>query len=165
MAALAQAREQIRAIDGLDVLDERLAGRPGVLAYDPLRLAVDMRGVAANGYELAPLLREIDDINLELYGQNVVVAVFGMGERGLPEAERLVAALRSAVERVGLGPGGRARELRRGAPVGRAGDDSARGLPRRAGGRAGRAGGRDGSRRSRWRPTRRASPTCCPASA
>jgi len=106
MAALALARAQIRAIPGLDVLDERLAGRPGVFAYDPLRLAVDVRGIAANGYELAPMLREIDDINLELYGQNVIVAVFGMGERGLPEAERLVGALRSAVERVGVDPGG-----------------------------------------------------------
>ncbi len=46
MATLATAREQIRAIEGLDVLDERLAGRPGVFAYDPLRLAVDVRGVA-----------------------------------------------------------------------------------------------------------------------
>jgi lysine decarboxylase len=106
MAALARTREQIQGIDGLDVLDERLAGRPGVFAYDPLRLAVDVRGIAANGYELAPLLREIDDINLELYGQNVVVAVFGMAERGLPEAERLVAALRTAAERVGLDPHG-----------------------------------------------------------
>ena len=106
MAALAQARQRIRAIDGLDVLDDRLAGRPGVFAYDPLRLAVDVRGAGASGYELAPLLREIDDINLELYGQNVLVAVFGMGERSLPEAARLVAALRTAVERVGLDPGG-----------------------------------------------------------
>jgi arginine decarboxylase len=106
MHALAQAREQIRAIDGLDVLDERLAGRPGVFAYDPLRLAVDVRGIAASGYELAPLLREIGDINLELYGENVIVAVFGMGERGLPEAHRLVAALVAAVERVGLDPAG-----------------------------------------------------------
>ncbi|HLM86168.1 MAG TPA: DegT/DnrJ/EryC1/StrS family aminotransferase [Solirubrobacteraceae bacterium] len=106
MAALALARAQIRAIDGLDVLDDRLAGRPGVFAYDPLRLAVDVRGVAASGYELAPLLREIDDINLELYGQNVLVAVFGMGERGVPEAARLVAALRTAVQRVGTDPGG-----------------------------------------------------------
>jgi arginine decarboxylase len=103
---LQQTREQIRAIDGLDVLDERLAGRPGVFAYDPLRLAVDVRGIAASGYELAPLLREIDDINLELYGQNVIVAVFGMGERGMPEALRLVEALRIAVERVGLDPAG-----------------------------------------------------------
>jgi arginine decarboxylase len=106
MAELALARGQIRAIDGLDVLDERLVGRPGVFAYDPLRLAVDVRGVRASGYELAPLLREIDDINLELYGQNVLVAVFGLGERGLPEATRLVAALRTAVERVGADPRG-----------------------------------------------------------
>jgi arginine decarboxylase len=106
MATLAVVREQIRSIEGLDVLDDRLAGRPGVFAYDPLRLAVDVRGVAASGYELAPLLREIDDINLELCGQNVLVAVFGMGERGLGEAPRLVAALREAVRRVGLEPEG-----------------------------------------------------------
>ena len=67
---------------------------------------LDVRGVAASGYELAPLLREIGDINLELYGQNVIVAVFGMGERGLGEAPRLVRALRAAVQRVGLDPGG-----------------------------------------------------------
>jgi arginine decarboxylase len=106
MRVLTRTRASIRAIDGLDVLDERLVGRAGVFAYDPLRLAVDVRGIAANGYELAPLLREIDDINLELYGQNVLVAVFGMGERGLPEAERLVIALHTAAERVGLDPGG-----------------------------------------------------------
>jgi arginine decarboxylase len=106
MAALALARERIRAIDGLDVLDERLIGRLGVFGYDPLRLAVDVRGVAASGYEIAPLLREIGDINLELYGQNVLVAVFGLGERGLPEAERLVLTLQEAVERLGLDPSG-----------------------------------------------------------
>jgi arginine decarboxylase len=106
MAALAIARSEIQAIDGLEVLDERMTGRPGVFAYDPLRLAVDVRGVRASGYELAPMLREIGDINLELYGENVLVAVFGMGERGLPEASRLVAALRTAAERVGVDPGG-----------------------------------------------------------
>ncbi|MEA2201297.1 MAG: arginine decarboxylase [Solirubrobacteraceae bacterium] len=106
MEALAETRAQIRAIEGLDVLDNRLAGRPGVFAYDPLRLAVDVRGVAATGYELAPLLREIDDINLELYAQNVLVAVFGMGERSAPEASRLVRALEEAVRRVGLDPDG-----------------------------------------------------------
>jgi arginine decarboxylase len=106
MALLAETREQIRAIAGLDVLDERLAGRPGVFAYDPLRLAIDVRGVAASGYELAPLLRELGDVNLELYGQNVLVAVFGMGERGMPEAGRLVRALEQAAARVGLDPGG-----------------------------------------------------------
>ena len=103
---LARARVEIRSIDGLEVLDGRLAGRPGVFDYDPLRLAVDVRGVAASGYELAPLLREIDDINLELVAENVLVAVFGMGERSLDEAGRLVGALTEAVARVGLEPAG-----------------------------------------------------------
>lgn len=106
IATIERARTEIREIDGLDVLDGRLAGRPGVFDYDPLRLAVDVRGIAASGYELATLLREIDDINLELYAQNVLVAVFGMGERSLDEAGRLVSALAVAVERVGLEPAG-----------------------------------------------------------
>jgi arginine decarboxylase len=106
MALLSRTRAEIRAIPGLDVLDERLAGRPGVFAYDPLRLAIDVRGLAANGYELAPHLREIGDINLELYGQNVIVAVFGMAERGLPVARRLVRALQDAAAEAGLDPGG-----------------------------------------------------------
>jgi lysine decarboxylase len=52
------------------------------------------------------MLREIGDINLELYAQNVLVAVFGMGERGSSGATRLVEALREAVRRVGLDPTG-----------------------------------------------------------
>jgi lysine decarboxylase len=101
IGALATARAEIRAIPGLDVLDERLVGRPGVFAYDPLRLAVDVRGIAASGFELGPVLREIGDVNLELYGQNVVVAVFGLGEPAGPEAARLVRALGVAAARVG----------------------------------------------------------------
>jgi arginine decarboxylase len=102
LGRLARTREEVRAIEGLEVLDDRLAGRPGVFAYDPLRLVVDVRGVGASGYELEPLLREIDDINLELYAQTMIVAVVGMGERDLDEVSRLVRALRVAIERVGL---------------------------------------------------------------
>src|SRR4051794_6576777 len=40
--ALAETRDAIRRIPGLDVLDERLVGRPGVYAYDPLRLVTDV---------------------------------------------------------------------------------------------------------------------------
>jgi lysine decarboxylase len=106
METVHHTRERIREIEGLDVLDEGMCGRPGVFAYDPLRLAVDVRGIAASGYELAPLLREIGDINLELYAQNVIVAVFGMAERGAPEAARLAAALEEAARRVGRDPAG-----------------------------------------------------------
>ena len=81
---------------GLDVLDERLCGSPGVFGYDPLRLAIDVRGTGYSGYTLARLLREHDDVNLELAGENVMVAVFGMGEDAMAAGARLVAALRHA---------------------------------------------------------------------
>jgi lysine decarboxylase len=99
LVAVARARAEIRAIPGLDVLDERFVGRAGVHAYDPLRLAVDVRGLGADGYELARELRESADINLELAGHNVLVGVFGMGEDAAPLADRFVAALRAAAER------------------------------------------------------------------
>jgi arginine decarboxylase len=100
MHAMEATRDAVRAIEGLDVLDERFVGRPGVFAYDPLRLAIDVRGIDVTGYELATLLREIADVNLELAGENVIVGVFGMGERALQSGRRLVDALRRAVEKI-----------------------------------------------------------------
>ena len=91
-------RAAIRALPGLDVLDEGLVGAPGVHAYDPLRLAVDVRGSGATGYELARLMRERDDVFIELAGENVLVAVFGMAEDAAQTGARLVAALGHALE-------------------------------------------------------------------
>ncbi|HWH44138.1 MAG TPA: DegT/DnrJ/EryC1/StrS family aminotransferase [Thermoleophilaceae bacterium] len=93
VAALRETRAAIRAIPGLDVLDERIAGSPGVHAWDPLRLAIDVRGSGLSGYEVATLLRERSDIEMELAGENVVVAVFGLGEPAAAPAARLVDAL------------------------------------------------------------------------
>ena len=104
IAALAETREAIRAIPGLEVLDERLAGRPGVAGWDPLRLSIDVRGTGTTGYRLAQVAREVDDINFELFSENVAVAVFGIGAPAAPAGERLVAALREAVERLGATP-------------------------------------------------------------
>jgi lysine decarboxylase len=107
--ALAAARTAIRELPGLDVLDESIAGRPGVHDYDPLRLAIDVRGTGATGYEVAALMLAQDDINVELFGENVVVAVFGMAEHVGPQVERLVRALEHAVGRLDA-PGGREHE-------------------------------------------------------
>jgi arginine decarboxylase len=101
LRALANARQAIRQVAGLDVLDERIAGRPGVHGYDPLRLAVDVRGTGASGYHVARLMHEHDDVNLELAGETVIVAVFGMGETATRNAARLVDALEHAVGRLG----------------------------------------------------------------
>jgi arginine decarboxylase len=101
METLARTRQRIREIPGLDVLDERLAGRTSVAGWDPLRLSIDVRGTGATGHRIAQLMRERDDIVLELFSENVVVAVFGVGERAAPSAERLVEGLRHATEAVG----------------------------------------------------------------
>ena len=106
LGALERARAEIRRIPGLDVLDERLADQPGVKAFDPLRLAVDVRATGATGHRMAALLRELDDINLELASDTVIVAVFGIGERAAESVDRLVAALRHAVVELGEREGG-----------------------------------------------------------
>jgi lysine decarboxylase len=98
LAALERTRGAIREIPGLDVLDERLAGAPGVFDYDPLRLAIDVRGTRMSGYELARRLREEHDVLMELAGENVMVAVYGMGEDATAASERLLAALRGVIE-------------------------------------------------------------------
>jgi arginine decarboxylase len=104
LAALRRTHEAVREIPGLDVLDERLAGAPGVFGYDPLRLAIDVRGTEASGFELARLVREQDDVFVELAGENVIVAVFGMGEDAEASSKRLLAALRHAVDTVNSRP-------------------------------------------------------------
>jgi arginine decarboxylase len=100
----ARLREQVRGIEGLDVLDERMCGGAGVHAFDPLRLSIDVRGTGATGYEFADWMREDDDINMELAGENVVVAVFGMGEPVAETGALLVPALRRAVDRAAERP-------------------------------------------------------------
>ena len=141
LAALARTREAIREIPGLDVLDERLAGAPGVFDYDPLRLAIDVRGTRHERLRAgAAPARASTTCDLELSGENVMVAVFGMGEDAARPSARLVAALRGAVERGA--PDERdasAGQFAAAAAVGRAGDDAARGVPRAAGGGAGAA--------------------------
>jgi arginine decarboxylase len=101
LRALDLTHSAVREIEGLDVLDERFIGRPGVFDYDPLRLSIDVRGTGTTGYEIATLLRETDDVQLELAGENVIVAVYGMGERAGESGRRLVSALRAVVARIG----------------------------------------------------------------
>jgi arginine decarboxylase len=68
-----------------------------------------VRGTGKSGYELARRVRERDDLFLELAGENVIVAVFGMAEDVAATGARLVGALReelrSVAETVGRGRG------------------------------------------------------------
>jgi arginine decarboxylase len=110
ISALAKVRAAIRDLPGLEVLDERLLQHPGVYDYDPLRLAIDVRGARVSGYELATVLRDQCDVNLELINENMLVAVFGMTEPAEESGERLLAGLKLALDELSSKP----RERRRG---------------------------------------------------
>ena len=104
LAGIAAAPAAIEEIPGLAVLDDSIVGRAGIAGWDPLRLAIDVRGAGATGYRLAKLAFELDDaVDFELAAENLVVAIFGLGEPARLAGERLVAALRVAVERLGEG--------------------------------------------------------------
>jgi lysine decarboxylase len=105
LATISRTRETIEAIPGLAVLDERMVGRPGVAAWDPLRLAIDVRGTGSNGYRLFRTAFYASGVDLELYSENVVVAIFGLGEPAAVAGEQLVTALRLAVEKLESEPG------------------------------------------------------------
>jgi lysine decarboxylase len=96
IGALADARERIRAIPGLDALDERIVGRAGAVGWDPLRLAVDVRDTGATGHHFAARLRE-HDAHMELAAETVVVATFGMGGEAQALVERLLATIELVV--------------------------------------------------------------------
>lgn len=107
LAALAGTRAAVAAIPGLAVLDASMVGRAGIAGWDPLRLAIDVRGAGITGYRLAQELFRSHRVDLELASDNVVVAIFGLGEPAAPAGERLVAALREVA--AGPAESGRAR--------------------------------------------------------
>jgi arginine decarboxylase len=101
LGTLEGTRARVSAIGGLEVLDERLARARSVVAWDPLRLSIDVRDTGAAGHRLAALMRDLDDINVELFSENVIVALFGLGEQAEPAARRLLSALEHAVAELG----------------------------------------------------------------
>jgi len=104
IAVLAETREEIRGIPGLDVLDERLLARDSVAGWDPLRLTVDVRGTGATGYRIAAPARDLANVHVELASDTVVVAVFGMGTGTPQRARRLIDGILTALEEIESGP-------------------------------------------------------------
>ena len=100
LAAATTTRVAIEQISGLSVLDERMVGRPGIADWDPMRISIDVRGTGSTGYRLAKTAFYASGLDLELYSENVVVAIFGLGEPAIPAGERLVAGLRHAVSEI-----------------------------------------------------------------
>jgi lysine decarboxylase len=79
--AAARTREKLVATPGIAVIDNAFVGRPGVAAYDPLRLVLDVRGTGCTGYEVFDALRNAYDVQPELATHATMVCVLGMGQQ------------------------------------------------------------------------------------
>ncbi len=80
LEAIDVAREKLRTIEGVALVDASMIGRLGVAGYDPLRIVLDVRGTGRTGYEIADALRRSYDVHVELPMQATVVLVVGLGE-------------------------------------------------------------------------------------
>jgi lysine decarboxylase len=96
----ARAREAIDGIPGCATLAEDFVGRPGVSAWDPLRLVVDVRGTGCTGYEVAAALRASYDTYIELATHATMVLVLGIDQPVEP-LERFARDLAETVRRIG----------------------------------------------------------------
>ena len=139
LSTLEVARQQIREIPGLDVLDERIIGSPGVAGWDPLRLTVDVRGTRVTGHEFADLAFDLG-MDYELATETVVVFTFGMGGSAAALADRLLGSAGTGGRRSRREGEGARGPVRRPAAVGAARDEHSRRVPGSAGSRAVRRG-------------------------
>jgi arginine decarboxylase len=103
LLAAARARVAIGAIPGCEVVGEQFIGRPGIAAWDPLRLVIDVRGTGLTGYQVAHALRASYDIHVELATHAAVVLVLGIGQP-VEALERLAHDLGETVKRTTSAP-------------------------------------------------------------
>ncbi len=76
----ARARAAIDEIPGCTTVGADFVGRPGIAAWDPLRLVIDVRGTGCTGYEVAAALRASYDTYIELATHATMVLVLGLGQ-------------------------------------------------------------------------------------
>ncbi|HWD70373.1 MAG TPA: amino acid decarboxylase [Solirubrobacteraceae bacterium] len=97
--AAARARQAIEQIPGCAIVGEQWIGRPGIAAWDPLRIVIDVRGTGHTGYQVASALRASYDIHVELATHATVVLVLGIGQPVEP-LDRVAHDLAETVKRI-----------------------------------------------------------------
>jgi arginine decarboxylase len=99
LAAVRRTRERLASVPGLALVGEKLVGRAGVAAWDPMRIVLDVRGTGRSGYEVADALRQTYDVKPELATTATLVLVVGVAES--PAAlERVAGDLDEIVKRI-----------------------------------------------------------------
>jgi arginine decarboxylase len=80
IAVARTTREKLATTPGLKTIDYDFVGRPGIAAYDPLRLVLDTRATGTTGYEMADALRNAYDVHPELATVATMVCIVGINQ-------------------------------------------------------------------------------------
>ncbi|QDU52954.1 aminotransferase class I/II-fold pyridoxal phosphate-dependent enzyme [Gimesia panareensis] len=86
-------RDQIRKIDGFDVLDNEIVDGIRVKHLDPVRLAIRVTRRGITGFEAARILKEQADIDVELATRDLLLFLFAPPD-SKQDAEYLLSALK-----------------------------------------------------------------------
>lgn len=74
------AREKIKAIDGLYVMDEEILGISGSYALDPTKIVVNVKAIGLSGYDVEKILRKDYRIQLEMSDLFNILALVSIGD-------------------------------------------------------------------------------------
>ena len=99
---LAQVRDQLASIPGVQPLDRGQIGRFGIVDYDPFRITLDVTATGHSGNNLNISLNDDANVYIELIQARALVAIAGIGEHA-EDFKPLVDGLRDAA----AGPGDR----------------------------------------------------------
>jgi arginine decarboxylase len=99
LATAAVTRAAVAAVPGCAVIGPELVGRPGVAAWDPMRIVIDVRGTGCSGYEVSNALRGAYDIHVELATHATLVLVLGL-DQPLDALERFAHDFAETIRRI-----------------------------------------------------------------
>jgi arginine decarboxylase len=98
-----EARIRLNSTPGLSVLSEAIVGHFGVAALDPTRLCVNVAGIGRTGYDVASMLAQDYDIDVEMSDFTHVVANLTIGHTA-DDVHRLCDALEDVAASGRSGP-------------------------------------------------------------
>ncbi len=99
LRAIGDARDKLATVPGIALIGEDFVGRPGVAAWDPLRIVLDVRGTGCTGYEVSQALEHAYDVQTELATQATVILLVGLGEQPVA-LERVAGDVEEVVKRI-----------------------------------------------------------------
>ena len=100
IALCENARKQLNEIDGIYVMGHDVEGTEGCFAYDPTKLAINLREIGLSGFETEKMLKYKYHIQAELSDLYNVLAVGSLGD-DKQSLNALVAAIKDIAQNYG----------------------------------------------------------------